>query len=87
MPPTLLDKGFSNIIMCSSHCDLNPLHRYNWCPGLLKNGRTGGGSDKKKEVGKGERMSEGHPDAGSDEERDMDSGDMTDDEETELKLP
>ena len=32
-------------------------------------------------------MSEGHPDAGADEERDTDFGDMTDDGEVELNLP
>ena len=32
-------------------------------------------------------MSEGHPDAGADEERDTDLGDMTDDGEVELNLP
>ena len=32
-------------------------------------------------------MSEGHPEAGADEERDIDFEDITDDEEVELNLP
>ena len=32
-------------------------------------------------------MSEGHPEVGADGERDIDFGDMTDDEEVELNLP
>ena len=35
----------------------------------------------------GEKMSDGHSDAGAGEERETDSGDMTDDGEVELNLP
>ena len=59
---------------------------------VKKTGRTDRGLDKKRgeknrEVKRGERMSEGNPDAGADEERDMDFRDMTDGEEVELNLP
>ena len=42
---------------------------------------------KSREVGRGEKMSDGHSDAGAGEERETDSGDMTDDGEVELNLP
>ena len=43
-------------------------------------------SKKSREAGRGEKMSDGHSDAGAGEERDADSGDMTDDGEVELNL-
>ena len=44
-------------------------------------------SKKSREAGRREKMSDGHSDAGTGEERDTGSGDMTDDGEVELNLP
>ena len=44
-------------------------------------------SKKSREVGRGEKISDGHSDEGAGEGRDTDSGDMTDNGEVELNLP